>query len=68
MHSLLEERWGIGFNSHCLLGSAFKSSKTSASEAGWRIRRDDWDGGREGGIGGEGSQRWRIVRLEETVV
>ena len=28
---------GIGSNSHCLLESEFKSSKTSASKAGWRI-------------------------------
>src|SRR6218665_3076240 len=40
---------GIGSNSHCLLGSEFKSSKTSVSEAGWRILREDWEGG-GGGI------------------
>ena len=39
---------GIGSNSHCLLGSEFKSSETSASEAGWIIWRDDWEGGEEG--------------------
>lgn len=44
---------GIGSNSHCLLGSEFKSSKTSVSEAGWRILREDWEGGGGGiGVGG----------------
>src|SRR6218665_2003348 len=46
---------GIGSNSHCLLGSEFKSSKTSASQAGWRIWRDAWEGG--GGGKGQVSQR-----------
>src|SRR6218665_2632084 len=44
---------GIGSNSHCLLGSEFKSSKTSVSEAGWRILREGWGGGGGGiGVGG----------------
>ena len=38
---------GIGSGSHCLLGSEFKNSENSASEAGWRIWRVYWEGRRD---------------------